>query len=87
MPFSLEEKISSIVERNKRVEADKAWETSKFRRGLIALATYVVVVYFLLLINVPNPFLNALVPTLGFIVSTLSLPFIREWWVKDVYRK
>jgi uncharacterized membrane protein (DUF485 family) len=79
--------ILRIHERNARVEADKAWETSKSRRVLIAILTYVVVVLFLLVINAPSPFLAALVPVGGFVLSTLSLPFIKSWWLTRVYKK
>ena len=81
------EEIQKIKERNKRVEADKAWETSIARRGLITIATYAIVVVFLFSIEAPNPWTNALVPTIGYIISTLSLPFIKKFWVKNIYRK
>ena len=77
-----ETQINTILERNKRVEQDKAWETSKTRRGIIAFLTYIVVVYFLVLIEAPNPYLNALVPTGAYLISTLSFPFIKEFWIK-----
>ena len=35
-----EKQIEEIIERNKRVEGDKAWETCVMRRGFIALITY-----------------------------------------------
>jgi len=75
--------IESIKERNKRVELDKAWETSIFRRTTIAIMTYLLVVLFLWNINVENYWLNAVVPTLGFVLSTLSLPFLKNWWIKN----
>ncbi|MEK6857027.1 MAG: hypothetical protein AABX39_00380 [Nanoarchaeota archaeon] len=78
--------IEQIKERNKRVEADKAWETSKTRRAVIALMTYVVIVIFLWTINAPNPFVNAIVPTVGFILSTLTLPFFKKVWLKYFYK-
>lgn len=87
MQETLEQKISSILERNKKVEADKAWETSKTRRTIIAIATYLIVLYFLLAINAPNPYFNALIPAVAFILSTLSLPFIKNWWVENHYKK
>jgi len=69
------------------VEGDKAWETSKTRRAIIAAATYAIVLYFLLLINAPNPYFNALVPTIGYVLSTLSLPFIKNRWLENVHQK
>ena len=75
--------IDLIKERNQRVELDKAWETSKTRRLVVAVFTYFIVVIFLVLINAPNPWLNALVPTVGFLISTLTLPFFKRMWAKN----
>ena len=40
---SLEGRIAELEERNKRVELDKAWETSWTRKIIIAVLTYLVV--------------------------------------------
>ena len=55
--------ISELHARNKRVEAEKAWETSWQRKGLIVAITYLFMVFFMNLIRVENIFVNALVPT------------------------
>ena len=60
---------------------DKAWEGSKTRRGIIALITYVVASFFMMRIGVSDPFLNALVPTGGYLLSTLSLSVVKKWWI------
>ncbi len=73
--------IREIQERNTRVEMDKAWETSVSRKILIAVLTYIVIVLFFTFAHLPNPFVNAIVPTLGFLLSTLSIPFFRKLWV------
>ncbi|MBI2545706.1 hypothetical protein HYV81_00850 [Candidatus Woesearchaeota archaeon] len=83
----MKQEIESIKERNKRVEADKAWETSKTRRGIIAILTYLTMVLLLYLIKAPNPWVNALIPAVAFILSTLSLSFVKKWWVIHVYNK
>lgn len=80
--LSLEERIQKIEGRNSRVEKDKAWETSWTRRLSVILLTYITISIFLWIINVPNPFINAVVPVLGFMLSTLSLPLIRQVWEK-----
>ena len=82
----MESDLQSIQERNKRVELDKAWERSKTRRGIIALFTYVVVVIFLTLIGNNAPFVNALVPVCGYVLSTLSLPVVKHLWMKNHFR-
>ena len=42
----LENEIAKIKERNKRVELDKAWETSWTRKICICILTYIVVVIY-----------------------------------------
>ena len=84
---SLEEQIQKITERNQRVESDKAWETSWFRRILISLITYCIVSWLFVTIQVPNPLENALIPTAAFLLSTLSLPFIKQFWIQNFYKK
>ncbi len=74
--------IQDIIERNKRVEADKAWETSWTRRLFIVCITYITACVFLWLIANQNPLTNALVPTGGYLLSTLSLSWIKEQWNK-----
>ncbi len=79
----LEQEIEVIKERNRRVEKDKAWEMSIFRTVTVAVLTYTVVATFLYFLNVPNFLLSAVVPALGFFLSTQSLPFIKQWWLKN----
>ena len=74
--------IEEIKDRNNRVEKDKAWETSYFRKILIAVLTYIVIVIFFFFVKLSNPFVNAIVPTMGFVLSTLSIPFFKKMWIK-----
>lgn len=80
-----EKRITAIEERNKRVEKDKAWEKSKTRTFLLVLLTYIVMVSFMMIIGNPNPFLNAMIPTLGFYLSTLTLSLVRTFWETGKY--
>lgn len=75
--------IERMLERNARVEADKAWETSTLRIGTIALITYISVAGLLYIIGVEQFLLSALVPVAGFILSTQSLPALKDWWIKN----
>lgn len=61
----VEKRLREIEVRNKRVELDKAWETSWTRKIILS-----------------SPFVNSIVPTTGFVLSTLSLPFFRKAWVR-----
>jgi uncharacterized membrane-anchored protein len=77
----LEEDINKIKARNKKVEADKAWETSWFRRILVFVLTYIIVVIFFIFAEIQKPFLNAVVPALAFVLSTLTMPFFKKFWM------
>jgi hypothetical protein len=83
----LEQEIAAIKERNRRVESDKAWEISWVRALSIIVLTYGVALLTMVLIRVADPFLNALIPTFGFILSIQSLPFVKRWWVHKHYEK
>lgn len=83
----LEERIRKIEERNKKVEADKAWETSFARRGLLVLFTYLAIGFYLQAIDIPYAWLNAIVPAVAFMLSTLTLPFFKKLWLRRVCRK
>lgn len=79
----LEEEIVKIKERNKKVELDKAWETSWTRKICIMILTYIVVIIYSYVIRkFDNIFLSSLVPVIGFTLSTLSLSLVRKIWEK-----
>ncbi len=76
--------IEALKQRNQRVDKDKAWETSWTRKISVALLTYIVIVIFFLTADFQKPFTNAIVPTIGFLLSTLSVGSIKKLWVKKV---
>lgn len=78
----LQEEIIKIKERNQRVETDKTWELSLTRKIIILILTYITTTLFFLAAKLPNPFLNSLVPTVAFALSTLSLPLFKKIWKK-----
>ncbi|MBI2655596.1 hypothetical protein HYX06_04205 [Candidatus Woesearchaeota archaeon] len=81
---SIESRIKSIEQRNRKVEYDKAWELSYFRRFLLALFTYLAIGFYLRAANIGRPWLNAIVPSAAFMLSTLTLPFFRSLWLKYI---
>ena len=82
----LEKEIQALKERNFRVETDKAWETSKVRILSISGITYVIAAAFLYAIGVKSFLLNAFVPAVGYCLSMLSLPFIKDHWVQKYWK-
>lgn len=82
MMKDLENRVKDIEERNKRVESDKAWETSFTRRSIIVIFTYIFAVLYLRIADTTNPYFGAVVPCVGFFLSTLSLKVAKNIWVK-----
>lgn len=78
----LQQKLSEIQDRNQRVEADKAWETSLTRRAFISIITYIVALLWLYIIDEQGIWLKAVIPVAGFVLSTLSLPALKKVWIK-----
>ena len=85
--FELEKEIKQIKQRNKHVETDKAWETSLSRKTLLAIFTYLAIGLYLNVIAIEAPWLNAIVPTIAFLLSTLTIPFFKELWKNKIYKK
>lgn len=77
----LQSEIALLKKRNARVELEKRWETSLTRKLSICILTYGVMCLVMLSIGVKDFYASAIVPTLGFFLSTLSLPFIKRYWV------
>lgn len=84
--MNIEQEILEIKARNTRVELDKAWETSYSRKVLIAVLTYFVIVLFFHFSWLWNPFVNAIVPTIWFLLSTLSIWYFKELWINYYYK-
>ena len=82
----IEKEIKNIKKRNSRVEVDKVWETSSARKILIAIFTYVIIVIFFILAELPNPYINALITAVAFVLSTLSMPYFKKYWIGKVYK-
>jgi len=80
--LSLQQQIDEIKARNRCVEADKKRETSRARKIIIAVLTYAVIVLFFYFAELPKPFVNSIVPTLGFLLSTLGLGLFKNLWIK-----
>jgi len=78
----IKKRLQKIEERNRRVELDKTWETSWVRRFLVLILTYILIGTYMNAINVEDPWLNAVVPSLGFLLSTLTISWIKILWLK-----
>ena len=72
--------LDIIKKRNLKVELDKKWESSWSRKIVLGILTYLAIALYLFTIDITRPWLNAIVPTVGFLLSTLTLPFFKKIW-------
>jgi hypothetical protein len=79
--------LEEIKKRNARVEADKAWEGSWTRRLSITLATYLTIMCYLTFLGMDRVYLHALVPAMGYFLSTLTLPYLKKIWINTFYKR
>jgi hypothetical protein len=78
---TLEDRIIDLESRNLRVDADKGWETSWTRRTAIMVLTYITVWFYLEHVVRVDPWINALVPVIGYTLSTLTISRLKTYWV------
>jgi len=53
---------------------------STVRAITLALATYIVLAFYMTIVSLPRPWINALVPAVGFQISTWTLPRVEKWY-------
>ena len=82
---ALEKRLEGIESRNTRVELEKAWEVSAARKAVLACGTYGVCTCLMAAIGVERYFLNALIPTTGYLISVLTLAELRRRWIARRY--
>lgn len=79
---TLEGRVAALEARNKRVEADKAWETSWTRTFLLMAISFMVVWCYLRYIAHDTPWKDAILAALGISVSTLTIQIAKNKWLQ-----
>lgn len=79
---TLKEEIEAIKARNRRVESDKSWETSKTRNIFIAVVTLFLAYVLMLLIGESQPFPKAIVGSVLYLLSTSTYGILKNRWLK-----
>ena len=77
----LEQRIAVIEEQQHRIEVDKAWKGSFTRKIVIGLLMYLVIGSFLAYRQISDPWISAIVPVIGFLLSILLLPVVKKIWL------
>jgi hypothetical protein len=77
----MKKQIRDLRYRNYTKDKGKKFEGSYTRVGFIMIITYITLSWYMYLIGVGAPFLNAIVPTVGFNLSTWSLPSVKKAWM------
>lgn len=83
----ISQELEKIKQRNKKVETDKAWESSIARKILLMIFTYFALWIYMQAIDISNPRLNAIIPTVWFLLSTLTLPRFKKLRTKHIYKR
>ena len=83
MDNNLLSRIKKIEQRNTRVELDKAWEGSNTRKLLIFFFTYMTIGIFMWSIGIEKPHIQAIIPSLGFLLSTFTILFAKHIWIQQ----
>lgn len=79
---TLKREVETIKERNRRVEADKAWETSKTRTTFVAISSFILIYIVMHLVNADHPFTNALISAVAYLLSTSTYGILKSWWLQ-----
>lgn len=79
----LEQEIELLQARNSRVDAEKKWETSWQRRLGIIMTTYFVMILVFWSLGNDRSLMNAIIPTLGYTLSTLSMGWLKRIFVNQ----
>ncbi len=81
----IEDQLAKLEFKCKSNDLNYAWNNSWFRRIMTAVLTYLVVLLFFVVGQLPRPLINALIPTVGFILSTLTIGYFKKIWIKYIY--
>lgn len=77
----LEKRVAAIEARNRKVELDKAWETSIARKVVLFVATFLLTYIFLRLIDENYPAGNAVLASIGFVLSASTISYLKNYWI------
>ncbi len=78
----LQQEVSLLNTRNRKVGLDKAWDQSLARTLFVAVMTFLCLGVYMSAIRVKNSWLSAIVPTVGFVLTTWSFPTAKNAWVR-----
>lgn len=78
----LQAEVEALKQRNFEKDRGKEYEGSYTRIFFLMMITYWTLFAYMYIIETNNPFLDAIVPTVGFNISTWKLPFVKEWWIQ-----
>lgn len=84
---NIKKEIDKIKNRNKKVEAEKAREVSFERKILVAFLTYIIILIFMIVLWIKQAYINALIPTAWYLLSTLSIWYFKKMYIKRYIKK
>ena len=74
--------LKKVLSRNKKVDKEVLWKNSYTHRISVSILIYVISVCCFYFTSVSEIFIIALIPSLGYFISTIKLKIIRNIWEK-----
>lgn len=74
--------LKRILTRNQKVDEEKRWKESLTHRLSVTVLIYIISVCCFYFASVHEIFIVALIPSLGYFISTIKLKLIRHIWEK-----
>ena len=84
---NLSERINNLEQHSLYKAKEKAWEESYLRTLALAIVTYGTTLGIFYLIKAESPYLAAIIPTTGYLLSRPSIWGIKQLWEKFIYNK
>jgi hypothetical protein len=78
----LRQELLALRARNEHVELNKAWETSWTRRLIVTGVTWFAAWLWLLELGTLYAARQAVIPSVAYLLSTLSLPILKNRWIE-----
>jgi hypothetical protein len=79
--LSAEAQLAIIAERNRKVELEKAWETSAARVICVGAITFALMTFIFYVIEIPHYLISGAISAVGYYLSTLTLPIFKRVWI------
>ncbi len=83
--FSLKKELDTLHDDIRTLKIQQDWNTSVLKHGLVIFMNYLIMLILMYILNIESPFISALLPTLGYAITSISLNSIKKYWIIYTY--